>query len=199
MKIDCRTALGAVIILAAITGPALASPAVVISDTAVHEGPGTSFAPVWSLGAGTHVNVQQCTDELWCLIERRGKQGWLPASSLDLYPGVDHGAGDSPGGSGGQQQSASVGGKFEQVGKPGTGGGQIGFAPKPVFEGGGSGKPADAAAGQAQLADQTNPADYGASENTNQAHGSGPTFSTISSDITTIGDAVVAASCPRCR
>lgn len=187
-----RTLLAAVLLLAACCAtPALATPAILHSDATVHEGPGDEYIVLWQLVAGTHVDVRECRQDEWCRVIRRSKQGWLKFEHLDLHPGV--GGTDTPvsstngGSKGGSRQNPAD--------KSDDGKGRFAAAPKPGGAGGNTGTdPGASAASEAVLAGAV---DLGGAGNDNP---SGPTFSTLSGDTpTTIGQAVVAASCPRCR
>lgn len=82
-------ALGAALLVLAGTGIASANPAILATEAALSDGPGDDYAEGQRLPAGTHVDVLDCAqrDGIWCLIDRRGKRGWVSLQVLDLYPG----------------------------------------------------------------------------------------------------------------
>jgi hypothetical protein len=82
-----RAPLGAACGVLLLTAAALASPAILRADTVLRQGPGPNQPIAWTLNAGTHVDVLECQSSAWCLIDRRGKTGWVDAEDLDLYPG----------------------------------------------------------------------------------------------------------------
>lgn len=188
-------AIAATLLIACSAAPALASPAVLYRDADVREGPGEQYSVLWNLVAGTHVDVRECRADEWCRVIRRDKEGWLKFEHLDVYPGVDTGSetvasttGSDPGKGSGQRPTFS---KVDDDGdKP-----QLAHGQRPPGTGsndGNVGEDPSTAMATAQLAGNqaTDP----------PKDTSGPTFTTLSGDtITTIGDAVVAASCPRCR
>jgi SH3-like domain-containing protein len=60
---------------------AQAAPGTVTTNVNVRQGPGTNYAVVDVVRAGTRVDVQQCRGS-WCYIAKAGPDGWISASYL---------------------------------------------------------------------------------------------------------------------
>ena len=80
-----QTMFSAILALAALVGAsftAQAADAFATDDVNVRSGPGTSYAVVGVLGAGTRVQMNQCR-EGWCSVEQGNLNGWASQSYLD--------------------------------------------------------------------------------------------------------------------
>jgi len=70
---------------AASAGAALASPAMVTSDTPLFDDASYSAAYVDTLNEGDKVHVQQCSYR-WCYVDFQGEEGWVRKSHLSFVP-----------------------------------------------------------------------------------------------------------------
>lgn len=72
----------AALALMATAGAAMAAPAYATGNVNVRSGPSTGYGVVDVMRRGEQVDVQQCRGS-WCLVNRRGPDGWVSASYLD--------------------------------------------------------------------------------------------------------------------
>jgi len=81
----------ALLALAAFAAPALAAetgtPAWLISDATLLDGPGSAYQPVGELGGKTRIRVDRCSGP-WCLIHAEGLKGWVGLQKVNFgqYP-----------------------------------------------------------------------------------------------------------------
>lgn len=92
MNLAAGTAIG---VAATVFFATSAMAAVVINDTAVHNGPGSRFYVVDTLSAGDHVRVTDQSGR-WCEVRMPGTGGWvlcgrLAADTPHRYRGGDYG------------------------------------------------------------------------------------------------------------
>lgn len=76
------SAILALAALIAVSSAAQAANAFATAEVNVRSGPGTSYAVVGILGAGTRVQLSLCRDG-WCNIEQGSLHGWASQSYLD--------------------------------------------------------------------------------------------------------------------
>lgn len=69
------------------TGLAAAAPAVADSDLNVRSGPGTQYAVIGVIPAGTAVNATGCSGS-WCRVRHGGDAGWASSAYLDIGGGA---------------------------------------------------------------------------------------------------------------
>ena len=70
----------------AFAAPAMAASARTTGDVNVRTGPGTGYARVGTLPAGTRVDLRGCEDN-WCNVRGAGLGGWVSANYLTNYVG----------------------------------------------------------------------------------------------------------------
>ena len=80
-----RSFMAVFVLASMITGPAAASSAVATGAVNVRTGPGTGYRIVDSLTKGEQVRVTECAAN-WCLVHRRGPDGWVSARYLSASP-----------------------------------------------------------------------------------------------------------------
>jgi hypothetical protein len=70
-------------VLLSLAGPALAAPAVTLTEAGFAAGPGKDYDITRKLAGGSHVDVIWCgTHENWCLVDFHNRRGWVPMASL---------------------------------------------------------------------------------------------------------------------
>lgn len=70
----------------ATVAPALAATAHTTGNVNVRSGPGTGYARLGTLTAGTRVDLRGCEDN-WCNVRGAGLNGWVSANFLTNYAG----------------------------------------------------------------------------------------------------------------
>ena len=70
----------------AVAAPALAASAHTTGNVNVRSGPGTGYAKLGTLTAGTRVKLRGCEDN-WCSVRGAGLSGWVSANLLTNYVG----------------------------------------------------------------------------------------------------------------
>jgi hypothetical protein len=117
-----RAPLGAMFMLVLAAGPASAGSAVSSADMIVREGPGDEFKMLWTVAAGSQVDVRECNPFQWCFVTQRDREGWVHVRRIDEAPGR-RGGGAGVADSGGPSSSTAMN---EQPGSPGDPGGSKG-------------------------------------------------------------------------
>jgi hypothetical protein len=93
MLSSLRAPLGAALIFVLGAGAAPAATAVSSADMAVREGPGDEYKVLFTVAAGSQVDLRACNAFQWCLVVQHDGQGWVHVKAVEHASGGKSGGG----------------------------------------------------------------------------------------------------------